>query len=151
MRFIKALGYALGLIWSMPHTIVGLLLCIVYRPRKVRWSDGCLEFVSPRIWGVERGAQTHGLVVFYSEDLLRYNEPLRVHERVHVLQGFIGGPFYPLLYVLHFAFNFAVGIGPNIPTPRWHRAYAAICFEQQARRITNEWYDGKRPGQWGEL
>jgi len=150
MRFIKIIGYALGLVWSMPHTIVGLLLCFVYRTRQVRWSDGCLEFVSPHIWGVERGAQTHGIVIFHSTDLLRHDMPLRIHERVHVLQGFIGGPFYPIAYGLSFAWHCVRSKADGV-RPRWYVAYLAIGFECQARRITDEWRDGKRPGQWGAL
>jgi hypothetical protein len=145
---MRTIGYILGLLWSLPHTLVGLLLVLVYWPRRVRWSDGCLEFVGCRVWGVSNGAQTHGVVVWHTDAQAWDNVPLRIHERVHVLQGFVGGPFYPVAYVLHWLVLFVAGKGEGFG-PRWWRAYRAIWFEQQARRIVHEWHAGERPGQWG--
>ena len=148
MRALRIIGYLIGAVWSSPLTLIGLLLALVYWPRSVRWSDGCLEFIGHRVWGVQNGAQTHGIAVWYTSKEARSNCPLRVHERVHVLQGLIGGVFYGLAYVGHFLVLYLRGAGDELG-PRWYRAYWEICFERQARRITDEYLAGKRPEQWG--
>lgn len=98
--------YFLGYLMALPHTLVGLLLALVYRCHSWRWHDGCLEAIAgqkpdgeTRIWG-SPAAQTHGWVIFYDSEAMRQYAPVRVHERVLVWQGFIGGPVYAIVYVI---------------------------------------------------
>jgi hypothetical protein len=135
-------------LWTLPHTIVGLLLAILYRPTSWRWRDGCLEAISTHILG-RPGAQTHGAVIFFASEAHRDRADLRVHERVHVLQGFLGGPIYVLAYVFHFAWLFAFAPKEPAEEPRWKRAYRRIYFERIAYRIQAEYQAGKRPNAWG--
>lgn len=154
---------ALGYVWSAPLTLVGLLWLLVYVPRSVRWSEGCLEVVPLWILG-NPGAQTWGCIIFYASTEDRDDKVLRVHERVHVVQSFWGGvPIFASLWLLHWLWN-AVVVRPKDPSkypsylplthkgkllPWWWRAYAIICWERQAYRLDDEFSKGKHPDAWG--
>ena len=142
---MKALGY----LWSLPNTLIGLLLIIFYRPKSVRWSDGCLEMVAGRpIWGGAI-AQTWGWVIWYAEGI-REVEAVRVHERRHVRQSFIFGVFFLVIYVLHFAYLYLFVAEDNPPyRTRWDDAYFRIIFERRAHDYEREFEAGKHPGAWG--
>lgn len=142
----------LGYVWSLPQLLLlGLPLALIYRAHSWRWNDGCLEAIGgDRIWG-RPGAQTHGWLIFYRDEQQRRSKGLRVHERVHVLQAFVGGPLYTLSYGLHWLWLFAFpprASGP-VTRPRWQRAYYGVWAERQAYRIQREYVDGKRPEAWG--
>jgi len=136
--------YFPGYLWALPATIVGLLLVLIYRPKVWRWSDGCLEAITNKPMIGKPAAQTHGWLIYYRDDVVRSNPGLRVHERIHVLQGFVGGPLFMLAYVLHFLWLFAMtGFGD------WKTAYMRIWAERQAFRAQREFNSGLRPGAWG--
>ncbi len=145
MRFVKLLGY----LWSTPQLIVlGLPLALIYRAHSWRWSDGCLEAIGgDRIWG-RPGAQTHGWLIFYATERQRRHAPLRVHERVHVLQAFVGGPLYTLSYGLHWLWLFPLAGGDG-HAPRWRRAYYRVWAERQAYRVQRQYVAGTRLDPWG--
>jgi hypothetical protein len=133
---------------ALPHTLLGLLVALIYRPTSWRWSDGCIEAVAgDRIWG-KPGAQTWGFLIYYRSENARAYEALRVHERVHVFQGIVGSVFFMLAYGAHFLWNYAFPKGWD-GAPRWYRAYRGICFEKQAYRFDGEFSQRKRPGAWG--
>ena len=127
--------FATGYVLALPHTLIGLLLCLVYRAHSWRWSDGCIECIAgDRIWG-KPGAQTHGWLIVYRDDAARERADLRVHERCHVVQGMLGGPLYMLAYGLHFGVRFLIGSRHEaypVHWPRWKHAYRGIWFEEQA-------------------
>lgn len=132
-------------VWSFPHTLLGLLLCLYYWPRAVRWNQGCLEMI-PRntiIGGKWVGAQTWGWLIFYKDESCRGWTPLRVHERVHVIQSFYGSLFYILAYGLHFLWLWAIkGI-------QWKEAYYQIWFEKMAYKAQSDWIKNRSPEAWG--
>lgn len=117
-----------GYLMLLPMTIVGLLLCLlVYRATSWRWSGGCIECIGgTRILG-KPGAQTLGLVIVYRDERTRLNPSLRVHERVHVVQGMIGGVLFVLAYGLTFLWHWIAQGGGN-----WYPAYMKIPFEVSA-------------------
>lgn len=120
-----------GYLMNLPMTAFGILLCIfAYNARHWRWSRGCIECIGgDRIIG-KPGAQTWGFLIVYKDEYQRSRVDLRVHERVHVVQGMIGGPIYALTYGLSFLwFWVASGFGP------WKAAYHKIPYEIQAYRI----------------
>ena len=142
----------------LPHTLIGLLLALFYRPSSWRWSQGCLEAIVPkqRMLG-QPDAQTHGCIIYYASEsdrgeltgpvspaMYRRSTQLRVHERVHVYQGLVLGPTYPVLYGLTFLVAFAKQGFKN-----WWAAYMKIPFEKQAYRIEGEYVNGKRLNAWG--
>ncbi len=136
--------YLPGYLLLLPMTLGGCALALfVYRATFWRWHDGCLEVVggrhpdgSTRIWG-KPGAQTLGAMIVYA-DIFQMGRPdLRVHERVHVVQGMIGGPLFALAYGLSFL---AIWVWRR---RGWKDAYYAIPFERQAYRI------GDRATGWG--
>lgn len=146
MPLLRLLGY----LWSLPHTIIGVLLALLYRSRSWRWSDGALEVVAgeivrdgrhkTRIWG-RPAAVTHGcLIIYASADRRETDAGLRVHERVHVTQGMIGGPLYVVAYVGHWLWLLVFPPAPHRPDePRWKRAYRGIWAERMAYRIQDEY------------
>lgn len=129
-----------GYVLLLPMTIVGLAICaIVYRASGWRWSRGCIECIGgDRIWG-RPGAQTLGLVIVYADEHQRSRADLRVHERVHVVQGMVGGPLFAIVYALCFLVPFALQGFKD-----WHRAYHRNPFEKHAYRV------GDTSKGWGE-
>lgn len=138
-----------GYLWSLPHSLLGLLMSAIYWPRKWRWSDGCLEAISERIWGNPAG-QSWGWIIYYSDEQIAAMTMIRVHERVHVKQAFWLGPLFPISYVLHFLWLYLFA-APETPmqVSRWKRCYYEIWAEKQAYRVQGEYFRGIRPGQWG--
>jgi len=141
--------YLPGYILALPHTLVGILIALVfYRCHSWRWSDGCLECIGgtnsegrSRIWGRPM-AQTHGWLIISEDRYAQLDIDIRVHERVHVVQGFIGGPLYVLAYGAHFLYTFARGGGKD-----WYATYAANPFERQAYATRRK--HGDYAGAWG--
>lgn len=141
--------YLFGYLMALPHTLIGLVLALIYRSGSWRWASGCLECVGgtfvengrtqTRIWG-RPGAQTHGWLIIYASESLRTIKTLRAHERTHVVQGFVGGPLYVVAYVWCFLWLFAVGEFKN-----WRAAYEANPFEKHARAAA------RRAGAWGTV
>ncbi len=125
--------YALGYVISLPHTIIGLFMALIYRAHSFRWHDGCLEAIGgtndsgdTRIWG-SPSAQTHGWLIFYDSEAMRQYAPIRTHERVHVVQGFIGGPLYVVAYL-------ACHVWMWVATRSFWSAYNENPFEKMAYR-----------------
>jgi len=118
-----------GYIMLAPLTLVGLLMALYYRPKAIHLAQGCIEFVlrdgKYLIGGKWVGAQTFGNVIFYRDDQCYMYQSLRVHERCHVVQAMVGSLVFALLYILHFAYNMAKGMG-------YDKAYRGIWFEKQA-------------------
>jgi len=125
-----------GYVWALPHTLVGLLLAIFYKTRSWRWSSGCLEVIADRIIG-NPAAQTHGWLIFYSNEETRELRRLRAHERVHVVQGFIGGPLYVLAYSASFLWHWIRLKLADASAP-WLWAYQLNWFEDMAYRLEDE-------------
>ena len=125
-------------LFAIPHTVVGLLLALVYVPTSIRWSAGCIEII-PRWIAFKPAAQTHGFVIFYADEAARADADMRVHERIHVAQGLVGGPFFVLAYLTCFLYYLARFRGQG----GWLRAYMEIPFERQAYRLQS-----RRPA-WG--
>lgn len=142
-----------GYLLALPHTLIGLLLAVfVYRCHSWCWSDGCIEAVAgrfpvvegekmstkTRIWG-RPWAQTHGFFIVY-DTVERVSRPsLRGHERVHVVQAFVGSVLYPIAYGACFAWFYALqGFKGD-----WKVAYKRNPFEAMAYGRQG------RPGIWG--
>lgn len=139
----------LGYLWSSPMTLFGVVFALLYVPKTIRWSEGCLEIVPLWILG-NPGAQTWGCIIFYCHENTRRDLDLRVHERVHVVQAFMGGVFFGLAYGINWLWLFLVRC-PEYPlgTPRWFRAYMGIFFERVAYRRQAEFVQGLRSDAWG--
>ena len=61
MKKPSPLFCTLGVLWSLPLTLVGVALALVYLPKSIRWRDGCIEVVQAWIFG-NPGAQTWGII-----------------------------------------------------------------------------------------
>lgn len=135
--------FFIGYLWSLPHTIIGLLLAtLVYRSHSWRWSDGCIECVAgtgkdgtTRIFG-RPWAQTHGCLIVYDTVPHTNTAWLRAHERTHVVQGFVGGPLFVVAYILCF-------LALLVYHGEYYPAYRNNPFEAHA--YGNE----RNPGAWG--
>lgn len=143
MRLLKVIGWILGFAWSSLHTLFGLLLlCTVYFPKSISWSRGAvivivrwslipkgfkgnLAFDDDNKFDFETGAQTHGIFIFVKDEMQAQRADLIYHERIHVYQGMVLGPFYPPLYGLSYVINLLRGMLPQ-------DAYLNIWFEKHA-------------------
>lgn len=130
MFILRLLGY----LWALPHSLFGLLLLAYYWPRSVRWSEGALDVITTRtlIGGRWVAGQTYGWVIFYREGPAARGVNMRAHEREHVRQALIGGPFYPLAYGLHFLWLWLV------KRENWRDAYRANWFEVRAYAVGDQ-------------
>lgn len=134
-----------GYVWALPMTLIGIVMCLIFRSHSWRWSNGCIECVAgkypdgtTRIVG-KPGAQTWGFLIVYAEPKYREIPWLRVHERVHVVQGLLGGPLFVLAYIACFYHNYYTN------GRQYYEAYRHNPFEEWA-------YDREsRPGAWGTL
>lgn len=132
--------FAIGYLWALPATLIGLGLCIVYRAHSFGWRDGVLTCIGgikngeTRIWG-KPGAQTHGWMQVYADERQLARTDLRVHENVHVVQGFLGGPLFMLAYVVTFLWFFAWGGFRD-----WKAAYHRIFFERHAYGVQEAYW-----------
>jgi hypothetical protein len=116
--------WALGFVWTLPNTLIGLILGLLtfQRPRA---ADGALIFdrvprgvtwLLPRL---RRGAMTVGFVVLSSEPV---RGALLVHERHHIRQYMAWGPLFIPAYLA-----LAIPFG-----------YRRHPFERAARRAAGE-------------
>jgi hypothetical protein len=94
----------LGLLWSLPLSIAGLVVARVFKAYSPMRRGFVLEFAVPRLPGPFKGL-TVGHVQLYREDADRAR--VRRHEDVHTLQGDLLGVFDPLLYGLAYAVIYA--------------------------------------------
>ncbi len=93
--------FALGVVWSLPNTLVGLVLggLSFVRPRIV---DGIVVFEgAPRgvTWilaRIRRSAMTVGFVIVSNQPVAG---SLLAHERAHVRQSMVLGPLYIPAYL----------------------------------------------------
>lgn len=138
---IKLLGY----IWSLPNTLLGLLLCLVYWPTGARWVEGCLELRAHHKMIGDPSGQTWGCVIWYSPRTYPMDtlgkKSVRVHEQVHVHQSMVGGVFFLLAYAACFLFYWGLtGMGS------WQDAYFKIPFEVSAYLKQAEWLKAQSRG-----
>ena len=135
-----------GYLLALPHTIVGILICwLAYKAHSWEWNDGCLECIAgtdvdgtTRIWG-KPSAQAHGFLIVSASTAVRKDPRIRIHERCHVFQSFIGGPLYAAMYGIFFLYKYA-----KQGLKDWYSAYRSNPFERHA-------YANERPeeGKWG--
>jgi hypothetical protein len=143
--------------------LAAIPLMLYYKPRKIRWHKGCLEFLASykrdkdgnilvddegykvtRIFG-NPGGQCLGVpIIGYADEDCWENPRLRRHERIHTIQGMILGILFGPLYGGHWLL-IRVFDTPDEPAgaPAWKRAYRAIWAEKQARAHENN------PNGWG--
>jgi hypothetical protein len=158
VKVLKILGYLLGLVWSLPMLPVALLLMIYYKPRKIRWHKGCVEFLAgwkrdkngdvqvdeeghkiTRMFG-NPGGQCLGVpIIGFADERCWENPGLKIHERRHCEQGFVLGILFGPLYGGHWLLIRCFDT-PDEPkdAPAWKRAYWAIWFEEDARQHARE-------------
>jgi hypothetical protein len=145
-----------GYVWALPNTLIGVCLTLWhmrdliwgsdwYDPRTwynpFRWRDGCLEAAMYSLPGGETIlGQTWGWLVLYKHGN-RHPGPIAAHERVHVVQSFLFGPLFLVLYPLWF--YWLVRLMPRIrpllnPVVRIqsdYDLYRTIPFESQAYKL----------------
>lgn len=144
MMILRVLGY----LWALPVTLVGFLLWVAGGPKKIRWSEGCIEAIPGRIFGVGSiSGQTWGWLILYRDQEAWDRIPLRVHERVHVLHTLILGVLFLPAYGAHFMWNmYALGLGYQDSYLRiWSERYAYRIQAKYTHRKLAERYWGDSP------
>lgn len=132
------------MIFTLPNALVALLLAVPYGVMAWRWSDGCLELVAKRrMIGDPAGQCLGGPVIWYRSEAA-WNSPIRVHERVHVIQSAycLGVPFW-VAYGAHFLVGLIAHGG------EWYPAYMDVWAERQAYRLERNYRAGLLPDAWG--
>lgn len=167
-------------LWCLPMAMAGFIISLLfYRAHSWKWMDGILTCVggknedgTTRIWG-QPNAQTLGWVVIYDTEESRLETNLRVHEAVHVVQGFIGGivgvTLTPVLFAavgwpawlglalggfiggLGFAALYAILFVYLFlkQGTGWYWAYRANPFEIQAYTIQDKFIENPDKETWG--
>lgn len=134
---------ALGFLWCLPNTLIGLLMGVFYGARDWEWRDWALVATCKRIIG-DPGAQTWGAVVYANGERNRRriegDQPLWRHEYLgHVYQAMMFGVFFLLAYGLEWLVRFAFLPGGPVDgygargEARWFRAYYRLTWEKWAR------------------
>lgn len=117
VRVGRWLGYALGVVWAVPNTVIGALAGIAGLPfgARVEWSRRDFALVFHHWpWG-PGGAITFGNVILHTGDTLEsecityehraghaQHPRIRLgdHERAHVYQYMVLGPLFLPVYLL---------------------------------------------------
>ena len=126
-------------VWMVIHSLVGVALMPLYGVEEWRWREGAIEVLAKKGKdGTTRilfkpGAQTWGLVIFCASERNYNSNSLQVHERVHIIQTYIFGAFYPVTWALSWVVLFlAVKLGAwkhdGSRDDTW-RAYKRIPWE----------------------
>lgn len=95
VRILWSLLRALGFLWSMPVTLIGLAYAGFLGPQEGKIRNGCLWIRCSRLpYGF--AATTQGHVISY----VRLSPRIETHELRHVAQCDLFGPLILLLYPL---------------------------------------------------
>ena len=99
----------LGFIWALPYTTFGIILGLLYGPKRYRWRNGAFEIVVKRLWPKFVLGQTWGCCILLKsltagQISTILDRPLisliLKHEHVHVKQYRVWGPFFLFAYLL---------------------------------------------------
>lgn len=117
-------------LWAAPLTLIGLIICIYYKPKKFRWNEGALEVLVGRLVPNWASGQTIGWMVAFKHD--RWTDVLPqeiVHEHVHVKQALrLGLLFIPA----YFGSSLIAYLGGKDP-------YDYNKFEIEAYKVSGHW------------
>jgi hypothetical protein len=109
------LVFWLGYLWTLPNTVLGVLLAFLGGCRPVAFRHGALWFVamkySPWRWWAAQGFAAitfGGVVIMATETVLALPEMVR-HEMRHFWQFRILGPFYLPVYLGHGVWLYLTG------------------------------------------
>lgn len=127
----RAALHLAGHLWAAPLTLAGLVVAGLGGGRPVRIHDGAIDVVAPArgplAWFFARAgvsAFTWGATVVYRHRGLLADARLLRHERAHVRQALLLGPFLALAYPAASLWQLARG----------GRLYRDNWFERDARR-----------------
>jgi hypothetical protein len=128
---MRPLLLALGHLWALPNTLLGLLIALPFARFARAEPGGVLHFVTrargPLAWWLRRfhvAAFTLGAVVTHDCEAGPRDVLLLAHERAHVWQTFVLGPLFLPVYFLASGWAWARG----------GDAYRDNWFEVHARR-----------------
>jgi hypothetical protein len=126
---------ALGTLWTIPNTLLGIAVLAILAPwgAKARLVDGVLELNGPpirrflkRFFGGAIGLTLGQTVLSWSPET---HNMVRAHERVHVCQYLIWGPFFLPAYGLASTWVWIRGGDAYHGNPFEKQAYAIACIE----------------------
>lgn len=158
-----------GYLFLLPMSLAALVIySLVYRAKSWKWYNGVLTCIGgDRIWG-HPNAQTLGWVEVYDTEASRQEIDIRVHEAVHIVQGFVGGvvglivmPFIlgpwwglalgGLIGGLGFSALYGILFMYFLLTQKagWYEAYMANPFEKQAYTIQDKYLRDTTKRPWG--
>lgn len=126
---MRALLLALGNLWTLPNTLLGLLIALPFARFARLEPGGVLHFVTrrrgPLAWWLRRfhvAAFTLGVVVTHDRDAGPRDPRLLAHERAHVWQALVLGPLFLPAYFL--ASGWALLRGGDAYLDNWFEVHA---------------------------
>lgn len=131
---MRQAGRGLRYLWALPNSALGVVLALPFlRHCRVRHVDGVLEICSPGLaWCLQRLPPGSGASAITFGHVVLGRDPrclmlTRLHERVHVRQYELWGPFFLPAYLVSSAFVAIRGGDP----------YEDNYFERQAFAIAD--------------
>jgi hypothetical protein len=135
---------ALGSAWTLPNTLLGLTALVILMPFGARAHvlRGVVEIAGPPVKMLLKACFGGAIGVTFGQTVLSWNETThrlaREHERVHVRQYLLWGPFFLPAYGLASLWVWLRGRDPYHANPFERQAYAIACIEHDPDEWTDE-------------
>lgn len=102
MRTVRRIALGLGFVWTLPNTVLGLLVGVFsFQPPRIHGGALCFDRgprgVTRLLARFHRTAMTLGFVIVSSVPV---EGGLLLHERAHIRQSMVWGPFFVPAYLL---------------------------------------------------
>ena len=134
--FARLLLHVLGSIWTFPNTLLGLTAWLLLFPvgARGRLVSGVFEIEGPPIRRLLKSVFGGAIGVTLGQTVLSWTQTThtlaREHERVHVRQYLVWGPFFLPAYGLASLWVWLRGGNPYYANPFERQAYAIACIGQ---------------------
>jgi len=126
--------HVLGSLWTLPNTVLGLTAWLLLYPvgARCRLVRGVFEIEGPPIRRLLKSCFGGAIGVTFGQTVLSWNQIThglaREHERVHVRQYLVWGPFFLPAYGLASLWAWLRGGNPYYANPFERQAYAIACI-----------------------
>lgn len=130
---MRSVLHVLGSVWTFPNTALGLVAWLLLFPlgARCRLVSGVFEIEGRPIRKLLKTCFGGAIGVTLGQSVLSWNEAThtlaRDHERVHVRQYLIWGPFFLPAYGLASLWVWLRGGSPYYANPFERQAYAVAC------------------------
>jgi len=134
-RFLARCLFICGTLWTLPNTLVGLTVLFMLAPwgARARVVTGVVEIAGVPVRGFLSRFCGGAIGMTLGQTVLSWTPATharaRDHERVHVRQYLLWGPFFLPAYCLASAWIWFRGGDPYHGNPFEKQAYAVACID----------------------